>query len=116
MSSSKPITIVLVIGAFALGAFGVRFAKPAATLDRGVTAHASQAGAVADEEKGTASAAEVHISAETAQRINELLRLYGIPLVLSRSDPLANPSHHGVAVCVASGGDPLIVAGPVGGN
>ncbi len=116
MRSIKPITIVLVIGAFALSAFGVRLANPAATLDRGAAAHASQGGAAAGANRGSAGAAEVHISAETVQRINELLRLYGIPLVLSRSDPLARPTHHGVAVCVASGGDPLIVAGPIGGN
>lgn len=116
MRSIKPITIVLVIGAFALSAFGVRLANPAATLDGVATAHASQGDAVAGADRGSAGAAEVHISAETVQRINEILRLYGIPLVLSRSDPLANSPHHGVAVCVASGGDPLIVAGPVGGN
>ena len=115
MRSIKPITIVLVIGAGALSAFGVRLANPAATLDRVASAHASREGAVAGAGRGRSSAGEVHISSETVQRINELLRLYGIPLVLSRSDPLAKPAHQGVA-CVASGSDALIIAGPVGGD
>lgn len=116
MRSIKPITIVLVIGAFALSAFGVRLANPAATLDSVASMHASQEGAAAGADRGRASAGQVHISPETVQRINELLRLYGIPVVLSRSDPIARPSHHGVAVCVATGDDALIIAGPVGGD
>lgn len=111
MRSSKPITIVLVIGACALSAFCAHLGSRAATLEGAVSARATQGRVAAS---GRTGASRLHVSRATVRRINELLQLNGIPVVLSTSDPIAQPSQHGEAVCFASGRAALIIAGPVG--
>lgn len=111
MRSIKPITIVLVIGACALSAFCARFGSRASTPERLASASATQ-GRVAT--SGGASASRFHLSRATVRRINEFLQLNGIPVVLITSDPVAQPSRQGEAVCFVSGPGALIIAGPVG--
>lgn len=106
MRSIKPIPLALVIGAFTLGACSDRLGSTS-TTDSAVSAHAS--------EPGGGGASGVHISHATVQQINELLRLYGIPVVLSTGAKIAQPAQHGAAECFASERGTLIISLSAGG-
>lgn len=115
MRSIKSVPLGLVIGAFTLGAFCARLVNPTSTTASVVSARVSKGLIASAAEAGRPGASGVHAGRAAARQINELLGLYGIPVVLSTSAPVAQPSQHDVAVCFASERDTLIIALSAGG-
>ena len=116
MESIKAATLVLVLGASTLGALG----EPS-TAKHVADAQASRVVALQNAGRRTEAVSGVHVGVATTRQVNELLRLYSLPVVLNTNTHFGvtgAPAHSvggGFAVCY-DGLDGLLIESPLAGN